>query len=166
MDPLIAFVTEILTEEILWPIAGAGVLNLGRQWLGRWRRSRSLAGSVSPPVPIVVQSPLPHPPPLLLEQQRKAQRIYRIAQIQALAESQRTWLIWTGGLGVSLYTAITPLVPANFDNTKVALLILLSGLFLTAVVRSSLAAGLQALLRLDLLLNPELKLPEAEADTI
>jgi hypothetical protein len=165
MDPLIAFLTEILTEEVLWPIAGAGLLNLGRQWLGGWRRSRSLEGSVSSPAPIVVPSPLPHPP-LLLEQQRKAQRIYRMAQIQALAESQRTWLIWTGGLGLSFYTAITPLVPANFDNTKVALLILLSGLFFTAVVRSSLAAGLQALLRLDLLLNPELKLPEAEEDTI
>ena len=166
MDPLIAFLTEILTEEILWPIAGAGLLNLGRHWLGRWRGSQSLdrdRGGGSPAPIVVPSSP---PPPLLPEPDRKAQRIYRIAQIQALAESQRTWFIWTGGLGVSLYTALTPIVPANFDNTKVALLIFLSGLFFTAVVRSSLAAGLQALLRLDLHLNPDLKLPEVEEDTI
>ena len=164
MDPLIAFLTEIVTEEILCPIAGAGLLNLGRHWLGRWRGSQLLDRGRGSPAPIVVPpSPLP---PLLPEPDRKAQRIYRIAQIQALAESQRTWLIWTGGLGVSLYTALTPIVPANFDNTKVALLIFLGGLFFTAVVRSSLAAGLQALLRLDLRLNPDLKLPEVEEDTI
>ena len=166
MDPLIAFLTEILAEEILWPIAGAGLINLGRHWFTR-RRIATPSNLPSAPAnssiaPVIPSAPLDiSPKPTLL---KPSDRAYRLARIDALAQTQRTWLIWTGGVGVSLYTALTPIVPGNFDNTKIALLILLSGVFLTAVVRSSLAAGLGAFLRLELNLEQQLN-PDSGTET-
>lgn len=158
MELLIGFLAEIVTEEILLPIVGAGLLNGGRYWL-RHRRSPMLTPTSDPKVPEV----LPPPPP---PNQERLYRLYKVAQQEALQETQRTGLIWAGGLSVSLYAALTPVTPENFDAPKVALLIILGGLWMAAVVRSSLAAILGQMLNLELKLNPQLSPPGSEDDTL